>query len=69
MHEKGSTGIPETGKKGENIINTCSVGAMHHTAGVAYCAAKAALTAATRNTAFMYMEQGIRVQRESLREE
>ena len=46
--------------EGGNIINTCSVGAMHHTAGVAYCAAKAALTAATRNTAFMYMEQGIR---------
>lgn len=39
--------------EGGNIINTCSVGAMHHTAGVAYCAAKAALTAATRNTAFM----------------
>lgn len=45
---------------GGNIINTCSVGAMHQTAGVAYCAAKAALTAATKNTAFMYMEQGIR---------
>lgn len=45
---------------GGNIINTCSVGAMHHTAGVAYCAAKAALTAATKNTAFMYMEEEIR---------
>lgn len=45
---------------GGNIINTCSVGAMHNTAGVAYCAAKAALTAATRNTAFMYMEEEIR---------
>lgn len=45
---------------GGNIINTCSVGAMHHTAGVAYCAAKAALTAATKNTAFMYMDEGIR---------
>lgn len=45
---------------GGNIINTCSVGAMHHTAGVAYCASKAAITAATKNTAFMYMEQEIR---------
>lgn len=45
---------------GGNIINTCSVGAVHHTAGVAYCASKAAITAATKNTAFMYMEQEIR---------
>ncbi|MDO4343196.1 MAG: glucose 1-dehydrogenase [Eubacteriales bacterium] len=45
---------------GGNIINTCSVGAVHNTAGAAYCASKAALTAATRNTAFMYMEEGIR---------
>lgn len=46
--------------EGGNIINTCSVGAIHHTAGAAYCASKAALTAATRNTAFMYMEENIR---------
>ena len=45
---------------GGNIINTCSVGAVHHTAGIAYCASKAAIAAATKNTAFMYMEQGIR---------
>lgn len=45
---------------GGNIINTCSVGASHNTAGVAYCAAKAAITAATKNTAFMYMEEDIR---------
>lgn len=45
---------------GGNIINTCSVGAAHHTAGIAYCASKAAIAAATKNTAFMYMEQGIR---------
>ncbi len=45
---------------GGNIINTCSVGAYHHTAGVAYCAAKAALSAATKNTAFMYLEDEIR---------
>lgn len=42
------------------IINTTSVGAIHQTAGVAYVASKAALWAATKNTAFMYMEQGIR---------
>lgn len=45
---------------GGNIINTCSVGAVHNTAGAAYCASKAAITAATKNTAFMYMEEGIR---------
>lgn len=45
---------------GGNIINTCSVGAIHNTAGVAYCASKAALLAATKNTAFMYMEEEIR---------
>ncbi len=45
---------------GGNIINTCSVGAVHHTAGIAYCASKAAVTSATLNTAFMYMEYGIR---------
>ena len=45
---------------GGNIINTCSVGAVHHTAGIAYCASKAAIAAATKNTAYMYMEQGIR---------
>lgn len=43
-----------------NIINVCSVGARHQTAGIAYCASKAALESATRNTAFMYLEKGIR---------
>ena len=43
-----------------NIINVCSVGASHQTAGIAYCASKAALLSATRNTAFMYLEKGIR---------
>ena len=43
-----------------NIINVTSVGAAHQTAGVAYCASKAALTAATKNTAYMYLEKGIR---------
>ena len=31
-----------------NIINVCSVGASHQTAGIAYCASKAALLSATR---------------------
>ncbi len=44
-----------------NIINITSVGAFHQTAGVAYCASKAAIASATKNTAFMYMEKGIRV--------
>ena len=41
------------------IVNICSVGATHQTAGAAYCASKGAVLAATKNTAFMYME-GIR---------
>lgn len=45
---------------GGNIINIASVGAIHQTAGVAYCASKAAIASATRNTAFMYLENGIR---------
>lgn len=43
-----------------NIINITSIGATHHTAGVAYCASKAALDSATKNTAYMYMKEGIR---------
>lgn len=46
--------------KGGNIINIASVGAIHQTAGIAYCASKAAIAAATKNTAFMYLENGIR---------
>ncbi|MGM9558468.1 MAG: SDR family NAD(P)-dependent oxidoreductase [Oscillospiraceae bacterium] len=45
---------------GGTVVNICSVGATHQTAGAAYCASKGAVLAATRNTAFMYMEQGIR---------
>ena len=48
------------GENQGNIINITSVGAVHQTAGVAYCASKAALWAATRNTVFMYEEHGIR---------
>ncbi len=43
-----------------NIINVSSVGAVHQTAGVAYCASKAAIASATKNTAFMYIDKGIR---------
>ena len=43
-----------------NIINVTSVGAVHQTAGVAYCASKAAIASATKNTAFMYIDKGIR---------
>ena len=43
-----------------NIINVASVGACHPTAGVAYCASKAAIVSAIQNTAFMYIDKGIR---------
>lgn len=46
--------------EGGTIINIASVGSEHNTAGVAYAASKAALVAATKNTAFMYMEENIR---------
>ena len=46
--------------EGGVIVNTCSVGATHQTSGAAYCASKGAVLAATKNTAYMYMEQGIR---------
>ena len=42
------------------IVNICSVGATHQTSGAAYCASKGVVQAATKNTAFMYMEEGIR---------
>lgn len=45
---------------GGNIINVVSEGAYHTCAGAVYCASKAALTSMTKNTAFMYMPQGIR---------
>lgn len=45
---------------GGSIINVASVGAMRTCAGAAYCASKAALVSMTKNTAFMYMPDGIR---------
>lgn len=45
---------------GGNIVNVASLGAMRTAAGAVYCASKAALVSLTRNTAFMYIPQGIR---------
>lgn len=45
---------------GGNIINVTSIGASRTAAGAVYCASKAAITSLTRNTAFMYIPQGIR---------
>ena len=50
----------EQGENEGNIINIASVGAFHQTAGVAYCASKAAIASAIKNTAFMYLDKGIR---------
>lgn len=46
--------------KGGNIINVSSIGSMHQAAGPVYGASKAALNAMSKNTAFMYMKEGIR---------
>ncbi len=46
--------------KGGNIINVASVGGMRTVAGAAYCASKAALISLTKNTAYMYLNEGIR---------
>lgn len=45
---------------GGNIINVASLGGMRSVAGAIYCASKAALISLTKNTAFMYLEKGIR---------
>lgn len=45
---------------GGNIINVASFGAMRTAAGAVYGASKAAVIALSKNTAFMYMEDGIR---------
>ena len=45
---------------GGNIINVASVGAMKTVAGAVYCASKAAVISLSKNTAFMYMPEGIR---------
>lgn len=45
---------------GGNIINVASVGAMRTVAGAVYGASKAAVITMSKNTAFMYMPNGIR---------
>ena len=45
---------------GGNIINVASVGAYRVAAGAVYCASKAAVTSLTKNTAYMYIPNGIR---------
>lgn len=45
---------------GGNIINVSSIGSMHQAAGPIYAASKAAINAMSKNTAFMYMKEGIR---------
>ena len=45
---------------GGNIINVASLGAMRTAAGAVYGASKAALVSLTKNTAYMYMPDGIR---------
>ena len=48
-----------SGTKG-SIVNVASVGGMRSCAGAVYCASKAALISLTKNTAYMYMADGIR---------
>ena len=43
-----------------SIVNVASVGGMRTCAGAIYCASKAALISMTKNTAYMYMPDGIR---------
>lgn len=45
---------------GGNIVNVASIGAMRSAAGAVYTASKAALVAMTKNTAYMYIPDGIR---------
>lgn len=45
---------------GGNIINVASLGAMRSCAGAVYTASKAAVVSLTKNTAYMYMPNGIR---------
>ncbi len=56
---KACTVFLEQGNGG-NIINVSSVGSMHQAAGPIYCASKAALNAMSKNTAYMYKNEGIR---------
>ena len=42
------------------IVNVASLGGMRTCAGAIYCASKAAVISMTKNTAYMYMKDGIR---------
>lgn len=46
---------------GGNIINVASLGGLRTCAGAIYCASKAAVLSLTKNTAFMYLDDKIRV--------
>lgn len=46
--------------RGGSIINVASVGALRTCAGAVYCASKAALVSMSKNTAYMYLPDGIR---------
>lgn len=46
--------------QGGNIINVASLGGLRTCAGAIYCASKAALISLTKNTAYMYIPEGIR---------
>ena len=46
---------------GGNIVSIASLGGMRTVAGAIYGASKAAIISLTKNTAFMYMDHGIRV--------
>lgn len=50
----------QTQGDGGNIINVASLGAMRSCAGAIYCASKAAVVSLTKNTSFMYQQDGIR---------
>lgn len=45
---------------GGNIVSIASLGGLRTVAGAVYSASKAAVISLTRNTAFMYMDEGIR---------
>lgn len=45
---------------GGTIVNVASLGGMRTCAGAIYCASKAAVISMTKNTAYMYMKDGIR---------
>lgn len=46
--------------EGGVIVNVASLGGMRTCAGAVYCASKAALISLTKNTAYMYLHDGIR---------